>query len=340
MTSPAKKNIHVLLFLFLLVTIFQCGKSKQGGSPPPPPPPRLPVLTSVSPVEGIIGDAVTIQGSDLANADKVSFNGTASKIVQNNSTSVITVVPAGVSPGIVSVVVHTAAGASNGLSFEVFKTPEVTDDLPPVLKKTIPSSSYTDYPLLIYGDYLSGVLKVTFNDKEAVIFTNNRNVITTTIPKDLPAGAVTIKVLTEKGTSTITLQVSGPPPVAGAAVNFSIVTIPPPAYVPTISNNWSCGLFSKVDDSLFVDLNSDDGTQHYTIAGKLFYHYDEAKNYNDVNYIEFTDTLNNRTYAGMFSSKSANPCILTMVLISSTDKTISTCTFDRRSNDENLVCDQ
>lgn len=333
MTSPAKKNIQVLLFLFLLIFIFRCGKSKQGDGPAPPPTLTPPVLTSVSPVQGIIGDAVTVQGSGLANADNISFGGTASKIVQSSSTSITTVVPPGITPGTGNIVVHTTGGSSNGLAFEVFKTPDHTDALPPVLKKTIPASSYTDYPLLIYGDNLSGVLKITFNDKEAVIFTNNTNVITTTIPKDLPAGTATIKIITLKGSSSINFQVGGPPPVAGAAVNFSIVTIPPPAYVPSISNDWTCGLFSKIDDSVFVDLHSDDGTEHYTIAGKYYYHYDKTKNYNDVNYIEFTDTLHTKTFAGMFSSKFNNPCIFTMVLISSTDGKVFTCTFDQSQID-------
>jgi hypothetical protein len=321
-----------MLLLIILFTGPQCGDSKKDVTP------ALPSLSSVSPVKGIEGDPVTINGQNLGSAQKVTFNSITSTIVTNTATTITTVVPPGATIGVNKIAVHTGAGKSNELNFEVAETPDNIDPLPPTLGKIIPAANFTEYPVLIYGDNLSGAISVTFNDKEAVVYTNNKKVITATVPKDLPAGTVTVKVKTVKGQSTLNFQVSGPPPGGPASVNFSIIAIPPPNYLPSISNNWSCGLFAQQDGNDFVDLNTDDGTQHYDVTGSFDYHFDKVRNYNDLNYIEFTNKITGETFAGQFSSASGNPCILKLVLISSKTGQITTCTFDRRTNDPDLVC--
>ena len=329
--KTAHNAYRVIIFLLICGVTLQC-KKKDKDNPSP-------VITSINPVSGIIGDPVIISGTDLLNASQVTFNGTASTIIQNSATRLTTIVPGGVVPGSSNVIVQTAAGNSNPAEFEVIKTPEHVDLVPPTLSKTIPAVNYTDYPLLIYGDNLSGTIRVTFNDINANIITNNQKVVTTTIPSDLPAGPVTIKVTTVRGTATISFEVQGPPPGGPAALDFSIVDIPPPAYVPGISNNWTCGLFSKETDSTFVDLNSDpEFDQTYFINGK--FEFDFKGDYNSLNYIEFTNTETGETFAGQFSSTSGTPCILKMILISSKTGTLSECTFDLRVNDPDLVCDE
>ncbi|PSL25453.1 IPT/TIG domain-containing protein [Chitinophaga ginsengisoli] len=323
------------LYLLLLIILFtgpQCGKSKKEVIP-------VPSLSSVSPVKGIIGEPVTVNGQNMGNADKITFNSIASTIVSNTGTVITTVVPTGATTGMNKIVVQTGGGKSNELQFEVEKTPDNVDPAPPTLSKIIPAANFTEYPVLIYGDNLSGAIHVTFNDKEAVVYTNNKKVITATVPKDLPTGTVTVKVATVKGTSTLNFQVSGAPPAGPASVNFSIIAIPPPNYVPTISNDWTCGLFSKQDGNNFVDLKTDDGTFNYDVTGTYEYHFNTTKDYNDLNYIEFTNKKTGETFAGQFSSSSANPCVLKMVLISSKTGLVSTCTFDRKKNEPDLVCD-
>ncbi|MCF6403778.1 hypothetical protein L3C95_12880 [Chitinophaga filiformis] len=323
------------LYLLLLIILFtgpQCGKSKKEVIP-------VPSLSSVSPVKGIVGDPVTVSGQNIGNADKITFNSTASTIVGNTGTAITTVVPAGATIGMNKIAVYTSGGKSNELQFEVIEEPDNVDPLPPTLSKIIPAANFTEYPVLIYGDNLSGAISVTFNDKDAVVYTNNKKVITVTVPKDLPAGTVTVKVATVKGTSTLNFQVSGPPPSGPASVNFSIINIPPPNYVPTISNNWSCGLFSQTDGNNFVDLNTDDGTFNYDVTGTFEYHFDKDKDYNDLNYVEFTNKTTGETFAGQFSATTANPCVLKMVLISSKTGTVSTCTFDRKANNPDEQCD-
>lgn len=330
--KTTKKPYRIVLFLLLCSVTFQC-KKKEKEAPSP-------VITSISPSSAIIGEPLTITGTDLLNASQVTVKGTASTIIQNSNTQLTTVVPEGATPGAGSVVVRTAAGNSNAIDFEVIQTPEHVDSLPPTLSKTIPATNYTDYPLLIYGDYLSGTIRVSFNDVKATVITNNQKVITTTIPSGLPAGPVTIKIETMKGTATISFQVQGPPPGGPAALDFSIVDIPPPAYVPSISNDWSCGLFAQQDDSTFVDLKSDpEFDQTYTINGKFEFDYTDD-DYNKLNYIEFTNSETGETFAGMFSSESGTPCVLRLILISSKTGTLSECTFDLRVNFPDLDCEE
>ena len=332
MKQAIKINGLYMLLLILLFTGLQCGKSSKKDVTP------APVLSSVSPVKGIAGDPVTIDGQNIGNAEKITFNSTTSTIVLNTNASITSVVPAGATVGINKIAVYTSGGKSNELQFEVVKTPDNIDPLPPTLSKIIPAANFTEYPVLIYGDNLSGAISVTFNDKEAVVYTNNKKVITATVPKDLPAGSVVVKVKTVKGTSTLNFQVSGPPPGGPASVNFSIIAIPPPNYVPGISNNWTCGLFSQ-NGNTFVDLNTDDGSFNYDVTGIFEYHFDKDKDYNDLNYIEFTNKTTGETFAGQFSSTVADPCVLKMVLISSKTGTVSTCTFDRKANDPDVVCE-
>ncbi|MFT3749220.1 MAG: IPT/TIG domain-containing protein [Agriterribacter sp.] len=330
-----KANLIYFCILFVLITQ-NCKRDHENK-------PANPTLTSIDPTDGIIGDPVVLKGTNLGSVDKIMFGSVTSPKIQGTSTSITTVVPAGIQAGSIKVLVQAAASTSSSLDFTVLKEPDHVDNLPPNLNMVVPSATYSEYPLLIYGNNLSGVIKITFNDKEAVVYTNNTNVITTAVPKDIPAGPVSIKIRTVKGTSTINFQVQGAPPIP-PSVNFNIISTPPPNYVPGISNQWSCGLLAQVTgdqkSGTLVDLNSNDGNDNFSITGKFEYDFDKSANYNTKNYVEIINHNTKDTLSGQFSSKFDNPCILQMVLISSKTKTISTCTFDRRSNDENLQCEQ
>lgn len=325
--APLMFALFTLLFVFT-----QC--TDNGPAYPKPK------ILSAEPSKGIIGDPVIINGENLQNISKITFNGVPSLISQNSSDKLTTVVPPTAATGINKVAVNNAGGKSNELDFEVMQLPVITCPAPPTLQKAIPAANYIDFPVLIYGDNLCGLVEITFNDKEAFVYTNNNKVITTHVPKNLPTGVVQIKIRTTKGTSTIDFQVQGPPPAGANPVSFSIVNIPPPNYVPTISNNWSCGFFSQRDDNAFVDINTDDGNENFNVEGRYEYSFDKVKNYNALNYVEFTNKETGETFAGHFSSQKENPCILNMVLISSKTGTISTCTFNRRKDDPDLVCNE
>ncbi len=143
-----------------MFAIPQCSKKSDGPAPPPPTPPAL---TSVEPTIDIIGDPVTLHGTNLSNADGISFNSVAGKIISATSTQITTVVPPGATIGANQITVHTSAGESNQIAFTVAKIPDHIDSLPPVIIKTIPTSNFTDYPVLIFGNNLSGVISLTFS---------------------------------------------------------------------------------------------------------------------------------------------------------------------------------
>jgi len=309
---------QIIVFTGILIIFTFCNKKVD-----------QPVIDSVVPGKGLIGDPISLKGSHLENAGSVEFNGVTSLILNNSITELSTVVPSGATIGINKVVVQTEGGESNKLDFEVIKEPKITDAFPPVLEKSIPESNYIDYPVLIYGKYLSGVISITFNDIEADIFTNNQRVITVTVPKGVSNGPAKIKVRTIKGTSTFDFNVLGPPPNGIVPTNFSIVSIPTPNYIPLISNQWSCGLFSEQDKGIFVDLNSNtDNDGNLTINGKYEYSFDKNKDYNNLNYVEITNKETGEILAGQFSSEFDKPCVYRMVLISSITGKIIQCTVD------------
>jgi YD repeat-containing protein len=91
--------------------------------PSPIPPPTV---TSVSPVTGRIGTAVTITGSNfgaIQGASTVTFNGVVASPTSWSNTSIVASVPAGASSG--PVVVTVAGRASSGLPFTVILTGSV-----------------------------------------------------------------------------------------------------------------------------------------------------------------------------------------------------------------------
>jgi len=84
------------------------------------PPPSGPNITSLSPVAGPVGTAVTITGSNFGatqGSSTVTFNGTAATATAWNAGSISTSVPLGAKTG--NVVVTAGGTASNGVSFTV-----------------------------------------------------------------------------------------------------------------------------------------------------------------------------------------------------------------------------
>lgn len=331
-----KKIISSYYSLVYSITILTIAFGCESCDPETP----APVIESLTPSKGISGDPVILKGNNFGTPTKIRFNLIDSHFFFGTNTEITTVVPPGADIGINSVSIITAGGQSNNAMFEVLEDLRPIDPLPPTLEKSFPSKNFISYPVLIYGDNLSSA-EVTFNDIPAIIFTGNQKVVTTSVPDGVPTGTVKIKIKTSKGESnTIDFVVEGPPPPGIPIVNFSIVSVPPPGYVPTISNNWSCGLFSDNGDGTFVDLNTENSDGEFSTVGRYEYGFDNEKKYNFLNYVEITDSEEGVTYAGHFSSKWDNPCVLEMVLISSKTGELLVCTFNRKLDDEGLVCEE
>jgi hypothetical protein len=147
------------------------------------------------------------------------------------------------------------------------------------------------------------------------------------VPRGVSAGPVKIKVRTVKGTSTIDFNVQGPPPGGNVPLNFSIVNIPPPGYVPLISNFWTCGFFEGRANNTFIEYD-DDFDEKNEITGKFEFNFDASSGYNNLNYVQITNTETGEILAGLFSSEFENPCVYEMILISSVTGEVFECTVD------------
>jgi hypothetical protein len=103
----------------------------------PNPAPAAPVLSTLSPVSGLAGSSVTINGTNLGTAGVVSFSGTAATTTSWTATRIVATVPAGISAGAKTVTVTpTGAAASNGLAYTVTTPPSGTDRTPPTTTAT------------------------------------------------------------------------------------------------------------------------------------------------------------------------------------------------------------
>jgi hypothetical protein len=73
-----------------------------------------PTITSFSPTSGAAGVKVTIKGTNLAKATKITFNGKAAKAITDTATKIVTKVPSGATTGKIKVV--TAGGSATSRS--------------------------------------------------------------------------------------------------------------------------------------------------------------------------------------------------------------------------------
>ncbi len=87
-----------------------------------------PTITSLSPTSGAVGSSVTITGTNFGSSvgsSTVTFNGTPATTISNwSATSIIVPVPAGATTG--PAVVTVGGVSSNGVTFTVIPTPNIT----------------------------------------------------------------------------------------------------------------------------------------------------------------------------------------------------------------------
>ena len=72
-----------------------------------------PTVTSFTPTSGIVGDPVTLTGTNFTGATAVKFNGTTATFTVNSATSISTNVPSGATTGTISVTTPDGTGTSS-----------------------------------------------------------------------------------------------------------------------------------------------------------------------------------------------------------------------------------
>ena len=158
-----------------------------------PPAPGWPVITGISPANGLEtgGETITITGTDLDAAGAVSFGGTAAAILGNTPTEITVTAPAGT--GVVPVSVTNAVGTSTPTAYRYDPPPPV----PPVISGVGPSSGPQagGNTVTITGTALGETNLVTFDGVPATDLTIVSDTeITVTAPQH-DTGGVTVEVM-------------------------------------------------------------------------------------------------------------------------------------------------
>jgi uncharacterized repeat protein (TIGR03803 family) len=142
---------------------------------------------------GNVGAKVGIFGQKFSSASVVKFGGVASKSVTLSGTTYLTaVVPVGAHTGPVTV----TTGTTTLTSPQTYKVkPKITTFTPP--------SGPTGTVVTINGSGLVQATAVKFGTVKATTFTvKSDSQVTADVPSGLPAGAVTISIITPGGTAT------------------------------------------------------------------------------------------------------------------------------------------
>jgi len=143
---------------------------------------NAPVITSFTPTSGVTGSKVTITGTALTGATKVSFNGRAATFTVNSSTQIEATVPNGAAAGAVSVTTPVKTGTS---------TAKFTPTLS--LSSFTPTRAAPGTVVTITGvGFLSGS-KVSFNGVPATSVTFvSATKLKATVPAEASTGALTV----------------------------------------------------------------------------------------------------------------------------------------------------
>ncbi|MCG8603952.1 IPT/TIG domain-containing protein [bacterium] len=152
-----------------------------------------PVVSSFTPILGVVGTQVTISGSNFNGANEVLFNGVAAPSFSVDSDTQITVsVPAGAVSGVISVSTGTGSAAS---------ADEFTVVVAPTMTSFSPTSGSVGLEVTIVGSGFSGTTDVAFNSTPAITFVvDSDSEIHVTVPANATTGA--ISVTNPAGTAT------------------------------------------------------------------------------------------------------------------------------------------
>jgi uncharacterized protein (TIGR03437 family) len=157
-----------------------------------------PTVTGVSPATGPLGggNTVTITGTNLLEAQTVTFGGTpASSFTVNNSTSITATVPASTTLGLASIIVTTLVGSNPPNTLYTYVSLPVFTSISPSSGPIAGGTKVT-----ITGSGFTGSTVVTFAGTNATSFTVvNDTTITAITPMAFEAGLAQVDVTTPGG---------------------------------------------------------------------------------------------------------------------------------------------
>lgn len=171
----------------------QVGLSPTSFSVIPPP-----TITCFTPTSGPVGITVVIMGTnfDVSPANNiVKFNSTLAIVTASTATSITTIVPSGVSSGMIAITV----GSQTGISLTNF-----TVIPPPTITGFTPTSGQIGAIVQITGtnfDLIPSLNIIKFNGTTATVISSASGNITATVPLGATSGTITVTIANQTGTS-------------------------------------------------------------------------------------------------------------------------------------------
>jgi hypothetical protein len=164
-----------------------------------------PTVASFTPDAGPVGTGVTITGTGLAGATKVTFNGKTAAFGVVSATRITATVPVGATGG--RIAVTTPAGvATSSSTFTVSVAPSITSFVPiegPV--RTV---------VTLAGTGFTGATKVTFNGTSGSFTVRSSTQIFVTVPTSATSGKIAVTGLGGTATSAARYTVTPAPSVS------------------------------------------------------------------------------------------------------------------------------
>jgi Leucine-rich repeat (LRR) protein len=150
-----------------------------------------PVITSFTPIAGLVGSTVIITGNYFVDLTDVNFNGITATYTVNSVTQITATVPAGTTTGPITITTDLGTVTSDT---------DYTPVLAPSISSFTPSSAFANTAVQITGSEFTFVSSVAFNNKTASYTVVTSQGIKATIPSIATTGFIT--VTTAGGTAT------------------------------------------------------------------------------------------------------------------------------------------
>ncbi len=154
-----------------------------------------PIITSFSPLKGVVGTNVSIFGTNLHGVSSVIFNGTYATFV-DVETQIIATVPAGATTG--KIVVTTSAGTSTSAeNFTIY----------PAVTSMAPMIGRVGDVVTIIGSTFIEITAVLFDGVESSYIVDSATMITATVPAGAHTGKITVMAGSKEALSDLDFMV-------------------------------------------------------------------------------------------------------------------------------------
>ena len=197
MTILKKRSFTKAIILAFLVApiLWSCNDEAEETSKP--------TITEFSPSSGVVGEVVTIKGSNFSSTaakNVVKFNGALATVTEATSTQLTVSVPAEATSGAITLSVNGAATASSS----EFTIPD------PTIASYAPAIAGAGVPVKITGTNFSSINAnniVKFNGINATVTSSSATELTAVVPAGTTSGTITVSVGTNTASSSSNIEI-------------------------------------------------------------------------------------------------------------------------------------